>query len=1252
MPDHKTGGVPDKKTGGWLRWLGRGAPEPEPADHPGRERTFHVEEALARLESRICEAVVTPQGGLGGIWDGVLNAFGRPVSVRETVGSPARVSIGAGLALSGMRSAVFVRSGGLMAAHSQLAAVTERMTPLVVYRVATGEGPAPASLLSIIGAGLFQLAARNATHAVDLALVARRVAERSLVPGCVRVHDAGPEKLRFPRDAFIREYLGAPGDESPCPTEAQRLLFGPSRRRVVRWFDPDHPMAFGGATVPQDVARARVARELFFQSHVRELAEEAMVTLSAQVGRPLGFVEPFGVPDADVVVVATGGAAESAARAARRIREEQGIKAGVVAITWLRPFPEEQLAEALRGKTAVAVLEAAGDPLSSQGPLTREVAAAVPALAGKLVTATCWREVPTEDGLVELFAALTRGDLPPRLRLDSLVPPIPTGLPRIDASLQALMAAYPRLSGEALVGEAKLPETLARGTADPDELPAIIRRIPGERQAPDSLPRFWGEIIQPALAGIHTPPEPRTATGAVPGGATALLGGPREGPLPVHDPVACNGCGSCWSFCPDSAVVVTALGIEQLLTSASKIAGTSGKEADALRRAHKHLAGRIGTVLDGDGQPDVTSELMAGAFDWLTGKGVVPAAEEADWQAAWAATSEVVLELSPTVTDPLFRSGDGHGELLMLAVDPRTCQSCGLCVATCGEDALHLREHDEGRRAQATARWQLWEQLPDTSGETIARASEMESPGPLAALLMSRHTALAQSGGPDEPGSAERLAFRLLTAYAERRGQSRLTSEIAHLDDLSRRLEERLRGLVGDSMSQAGAGTIAEAIGKVMTERASLGELAVHLGELDVAVQVDRAAVLNTSRTAVEVASLRQRLAEGADGLGRSRFGVVVGQGAPAKLARYPLHPWFAPAAVELGDGGARLAIGLAAGLAADHVGVLRMLKRAELHLDPPPDVKVKLAALQRLRWKDLTEEERADCAPLLLLTDASAWTDRALAALGPLLESSLPIKVVVLDGLDWPTGGAPTLAAIARRRAYVVACSPAYHDHLARALDEALAFPGPALIHFQAPPPRHGIPSDGAIELARMAVECRAHVLLRYDPREGDGKGRLDLSGNPELESDHGGCTVADWALAQERFADLFRPMERGVEGVPFTDALRGAELRGRPPVVQRGDETLAVDPSFVETANRRLSFWDAARELAGIGGPLASQIRDEVTTELRAEHGAALEALAAEHADELVEARKVSHDQTFAQLTDRLLALTGYTIPPRGDG
>lgn len=1246
--------MPDKKSGRWLKWFGAAAPEAprtEP-DQPGKERTFDVEEALARLEGRVCEGVVAPDGGLAGLRDGVLNAFGRPVTVRGTIGAPARVSIGTGLALCGIRTAVFVRTGGLIAAHGSLVAATERMAPLVFYRIATGDGPSPASLLTVIGAGLFQVAARNGTHALDLALVVRRTTERSLVPGLLRAHDAGPEELRFPPDALIREYLGAPGDICPCPTEAQRVLFGPDRRRMVRWFDPDHPVVLGGDTLPQDVARARVARELYFQSHVREIAEEAMVDLSARVGRHIGFIEPFGVDDAEVVVVAAGGAADAAWSAARQIRKERGVRAGVVALTWLRPFPEVQLAAVLRGKQRVAVLEPAGDPLSSQGPLTREVAAAVPELAGRLVTATCWREVPTEDGIVDLFAALAGGDLPHRLRLDSLVPPIPTGLPRVDAMLQALDSAYPRLSGEALVGRAPLPSSLVRGGSDPDDLPAVIRRIGAERQAPDSLPRFWGEVIQPALAGVHTPPEPRTATGAVPGGATALLARHSEPRLPVLDPAACTGCGRCWSFCPDSAIGVAALGVEPLLSAASRIAGTQGRGADALRRAHRHLAARVATLLDADGEPRLDAALLQDAWTWFAGKGAIPEEERPEWEAAWQATAAVVADLAPAVTDPLYRKDEGPGELLVLAFDPRACQACDLCVASCEADALSLPELDDGGRADAARRWRAWEQLPDTSGETIARASGLPQPGPMASLLMSRHAAMAQAGAPDEPGSIQRLALRLLSAVAERRGQVRLAQEIESLDDVARKLDARLHSLVGDSLAEAGAGTIAEAVGKVMTERASLGELAAHLAEQDVAVQVDRASLLNTSRTAVEVGDLRERLAKGADGLGRARFGVVVGAGAPASLTRFPLHPWFAPAAVELGDGAGRLALGLASGLAADHLAVVRLLKRAALHVAPPSDLKVRIAELARLRWSDLGDDEKAGCAPLLLLTDVSTWSDRAQAALEPLLASDLPIKVVVLDGLDRPTSTAPTLAAVAHRVACVAACSPAFPDHMARCIEDALSFPGPALIHLQAPPPRHGATTVSGLDLARMAVECRAHVLLRFDPREGVGRGDLDLSCNPEPQADLGGCSLGDWAAAQERFADLFQPLEEDEEGVPFDRAVRHADLGGRRPMVTWQGRRLAARPVLMQAARRRLDVWDAFRELAGVAGPLADRIRRDVTAEIQVAHAAEAEAGQAGRAVEIAAAVEREDARLSSALTERLLELAGYPVASRGEG
>ena len=93
------------------------------------------------------------------------------------------------------------------------------------------------------------------------------------------------------------------------------------------------------------------------------------------------------------------------------------------------------------------------------------------------------------------------------------------------------------------------------------DLPRLVARIPKARPAHDSLPRFWGEVVQPRQAGNRDRfPDPLTASGVVPAGASALEPEAMAPVLPVLDPSACTGCGRCWSACPDSAIGVTALG--------------------------------------------------------------------------------------------------------------------------------------------------------------------------------------------------------------------------------------------------------------------------------------------------------------------------------------------------------------------------------------------------------------------------------------------------------------------------------------------------------------------------------------------------------------------------------------------------------------------------------------------------------------------------------------------------------------------
>jgi len=93
-------------------------------------------------------------------------------------------------------------------------------------------------------------------------------------------------------------------------------------------------------------------------------------------GRPFDVVEGWGVEDADYVIVAIGSTCGNARHVARELRS-QGIKAGVLKVRVFRPFPFAEIADALKGAKAVAVLDRSESFGSEGGPLFLEVKSAL-----------------------------------------------------------------------------------------------------------------------------------------------------------------------------------------------------------------------------------------------------------------------------------------------------------------------------------------------------------------------------------------------------------------------------------------------------------------------------------------------------------------------------------------------------------------------------------------------------------------------------------------------------------------------------------------------------------------------------------------------------------------------------------------------------------------------------------------------------------------------------------------------------------
>lgn len=94
-----------------------------------------------------------------------------------------------------------------------------------------------------------------------------------------------------------------------------------------------------------------------------------------KTGREYKPVMGYDMDDAEVAIFAIGTTAESSRVAAKAMRE-QGIKAGVVTIHVLRPFPYEQVGEALKNAKAVAIMDKSS-PAGAMGAMFNEVSAAI-----------------------------------------------------------------------------------------------------------------------------------------------------------------------------------------------------------------------------------------------------------------------------------------------------------------------------------------------------------------------------------------------------------------------------------------------------------------------------------------------------------------------------------------------------------------------------------------------------------------------------------------------------------------------------------------------------------------------------------------------------------------------------------------------------------------------------------------------------------------------------------------------------------
>ena len=120
------------------------------------------------------------------------NMFGAQLGQVDTEGGRGALAAAIGLAMSGQRATAFLNSQQLAAAQDLLVNAAGRHLPLVLHltnrALATQGatlGTGHETLHLSAESGCFVLHAANVQQAVDFTLIARRVAELSLIPGIV-----------------------------------------------------------------------------------------------------------------------------------------------------------------------------------------------------------------------------------------------------------------------------------------------------------------------------------------------------------------------------------------------------------------------------------------------------------------------------------------------------------------------------------------------------------------------------------------------------------------------------------------------------------------------------------------------------------------------------------------------------------------------------------------------------------------------------------------------------------------------------------------------------------------------------------------------------------------------------------------------------------------------------------------------------------------------------------------------------------
>lgn len=250
-----------------------------------------------------------------------------------------------GASSAGARAFTATSGHGLALMHEMLHWATGARLPIVMANVNRAMGPGwsiwteQTDSLAQRDTGWLQFYCESNQEVLDSVIQAFKIAEQVLLPTMLVL------------DAFVLSHTQEPVD---IPDQELVDSYLPPYRAQYK-LDTSDPHAFGSLVAPPHYMELRYKIQKAMEGAV-EVARQVDREFGEVFGRSYGLVEKYHLEDAEVVLVTSATITSTARVVVDELRQE-GHKIGLLKMRLFRPFPAEDVREALAGASKVAVID-------------------------------------------------------------------------------------------------------------------------------------------------------------------------------------------------------------------------------------------------------------------------------------------------------------------------------------------------------------------------------------------------------------------------------------------------------------------------------------------------------------------------------------------------------------------------------------------------------------------------------------------------------------------------------------------------------------------------------------------------------------------------------------------------------------------------------------------------------------------------------------------------------------------------------